>query len=99
MEPVLRDSGQRPTIQRVDDRVADSKGVSAIAVVRVGPDRIEPHAGHDREIAADLDATVARAAGIAIVESRRLDLVGDDRVTHVGLEDSNSEPEPLPPPQ
>src|SRR4051812_13045965 len=96
---MLRNSRQRPAIERVHDGVDTCPGgerVAAIAVVAVRPDRVETHAGYEGHVAADLEAPVARAAGIPIIEARRRDLVGNERVAYVGLKHRNGKTEPPP---
>src|SRR6267378_510802 len=72
MQPVLRNPWQRPPVQDVNYSARiGGEAVVAIAVVRVRPYHIEAHARHHGEVAAELDAPVARVAGVAIVEPRR----------------------------
>src|SRR6267143_6286564 len=95
MQPVLRNPGQRPPVQDVNYSArVGGEAVVAIAVIRVRPRHIEAHARHQGEVAAELDAAVARVAGVAIVEPRRRDLIRNELAPHVRLKDGDGVRQP-----
>ena len=63
-------------------------------IVRVSPGGAEAQSGHDRQIAAHLQTLVAGAPGVPIEEPRRRDLIGNQRVTHLGLKQRDAIGEP-----